>query len=52
MCNSHIEILDGLSHIDFIYGVDNDGGRCEKGEQKEKEEVEHHVTHEPGKTSH
>lgn len=52
MWKSHIEIVDGFSHVELVYGADNDGGSREEGEQEEKEDVEHHTAHEPGKTPH
>lgn len=33
MCKSHIEIVDGLRHVELVYGVDDDGGSREEGEQ-------------------
>ncbi len=50
MCESHIEIVDGLSHVELVYGADNDGGSGEEGEQEEEGEVEHHVANEPVKS--
>lgn len=52
MYTSYIEIVDGVSDVEFVYGVHNDGGSCEEGEHDEKKEVEHHIAHEPGKTTH
>lgn len=52
MCKSYIEIVDGLSHVELVYGADDDGGSREEGEQEEKEEVETHIAHVPAKTSH
>lgn len=52
MHKSHIEIVDGLSHVELVYGADHDGGSREEGEQKEKEGVEQHVAHEPAETPH
>lgn len=49
---SHIEIVDGLCHVELVHCADNDGGSCEESEQEEKEEVERHVSHEPVKTLH
>lgn len=49
---SHIEIVDGHSHVPLIHGVDNDGGSREEGEQDEKEEVERNIAHEPVKAPH
>lgn len=52
VCKSYIEILDGLSHVELVYGVDNDGGSREEGEQDEEAEVEHHIACKPLKTPH
>lgn len=52
MCKSHVEIVDGLSHVELIHGVDNDGGSGEEGEQQDKEEVDHHTAQEPVNTAH
>lgn len=34
MSKSHIEIADGLSHVELVYGADNDGGGRKEGEQE------------------
>ena len=52
MCTPHVEIVDGLGHVELVYGVDDDGGSREEGEQEEEEEVDHHIAHVPGKTPH
>lgn len=52
VCKPHVEIVDGFSHVEFIYGVNNDGGSGEEGEQQEKKEVEHHIAHVPANTLH
>lgn len=52
MCTSHVEIVDGLGHIELVHGVDDDAGSREEGEQEEEEEVDHHIEHVPGKTPH
>lgn len=49
---SHIEIVDGLCHIELVHGVDNDGWSCEECEQQEKGEVDQQAAHEPAKTPH
>lgn len=52
MSKSHIEIVDGPSHVELVYDVDNDGGSRKEGEQEEKEEVDHHIAQEPRETLH
>lgn len=34
MPKSHIEKVEGLSHVELVHGVDNDGGSCQEGEQE------------------
>lgn len=52
MSKSHIEIVDGPSHVELVYGVDNDGGSRDEGEKEEKAEVDHHIAQEPKQTLH
>lgn len=49
-CKSHIERGDGLSHIELIHVVDNDGRSGEESEQQNKKEVKHHIAHVPANT--
>lgn len=49
---THIEVFNGLSDVEPVYGADNDGGSREKGEQEHEEEVDQHIAQEPLITLH
>lgn len=36
MFQTHIKVVDGLSHIEPVYGVNDDGGSCQESEDDEK----------------
>ena len=43
---------DGLRDVEALHGVEDDGGRGEKGEQKNEEEVEDEAARPPAQTLH
>lgn len=49
---SYIESVEGLGHVELVYGVHDDGGSGEEGEQEQEQEVDHHVAAEPGNSLH
>lgn len=49
---AYIKVLKGPCYVELVYGADNNGGSREEGEQEEDEEVDHHVSQEPAKSTH
>lgn len=50
-CRPHVEIVDGLGHVQLVQDADDDGGGREESEQEEKEEVDHYVAQVPRNAS-